>query len=203
MSVMDNEGHLCTFTPFLLTKQKITNEKEFDYTLFFVIPAVSGLIVNALVLTLVCCNRKLRTKPFLFLISISAADAVFPLYGALKALDKKFDMVRNPTQIPNLASLKPACWITGHLEIAVQSTVVLSLVAVSFERCTIVHHISFVCKKLNSCCRFVVICKPLKARDILTRKRCRYFIAVIWILSFSLGFMKPMNTVSISIFNSS
>lgn len=132
---MESTGHhRCTFAPFVIGTEQITAEKDLEYTLVFVIAAVTGLIMNSLVLILVACNRKLRTKPFLFLISISAADAVFTLYGALKTVIKSIHMVNEEDHNSKLDFVKAACWIVSHLEIAIQSTLVLSLVAVSLER---------------------------------------------------------------------
>lgn len=174
---MENVDH-CFLIPFTLQHEEISSDQwSVHFNLFYILLSITGLLVNFIVLGLIAAHKKLRTKPFLFLMSISAADAFLPLYGALVVLDSR--SVGAPLLDPSAARLlwsQWACWLESHLGLTLQSIIAFSLMVVSIER-------------------YVAICHPLQAKRWLTRTTCKITIFIIWILSIAIGFSRSIYTI--------
>uniref|UniRef100_A0A915HTX6 G-protein coupled receptors family 1 profile domain-containing protein n=1 Tax=Romanomermis culicivorax TaxID=13658 RepID=A0A915HTX6_ROMCU len=136
----------CPLIPYLLTQDQLDAYKTFDYSIFYAVLAVLGLSSNLVVIALVIWKKHLRTKPYLFLISISIADAILPIYGLIIAYkSRKIDFRKDQNSFVGRESrgnqkiLEWLCWSEAHLEVFLQAVIIFSLTLLGVERRDIVY----------------------------------------------------------------
>lgn len=98
--------------------------------LMYLIPIATGVTANLVVILIISCNNKIRSKPTQFILSIAIGDLLFcAIQGPFRLLDELQQLT-----LLGVANLTYTCRTIFYMEFLTQMLLVFNLTAVSFER---------------------------------------------------------------------
>uniref|UniRef100_A0A5S6PZP6 G_PROTEIN_RECEP_F1_2 domain-containing protein n=1 Tax=Trichuris muris TaxID=70415 RepID=A0A5S6PZP6_TRIMR len=145
-------------------QDRLTMEAKF---FAFVLPVITGTLVNMFILVIITCLRIFRFKQHLFLCNMAFADLLLAVVCGILNMHKE-----GLIKFPYDASASSMCAIMAFAELSAQTVMVFGQASASFER-------------------FIVIVLPFQAQRLWTRETSGGIILVCWLVAFGVGTLGP------------
>ncbi|CDW53189.1 7 transmembrane receptor [Trichuris trichiura] len=134
----------------------------------FVLPVITGILLNVLILAIVLCCRAFHFKQHLFLCNIAFADLLLAAICGIINMD-----VEGLMNSSHGARTWSICALMAFAEMSAQAVMVFGQACASFER-------------------FLVIVLPFQAHRLWTRETSGGIILICWLAAFFVGTLGPI-----------
>ncbi|KFD63635.1 hypothetical protein M514_09686 [Trichuris suis] len=134
----------------------------------FILPVITGILVNVLILTIILCCRTFHFKQHLFLCNMAFADLLLAAVCGIINMHKE-----GLTNFSYGTRTSSMCAVMAFAELSAQTVMVFGQASASFER-------------------FLVIVMPFQAQRLWTRETSGAIILICWLAAFTVGTLGPI-----------